>query len=376
MNSVTLVHPEETLIVSALEAMPQCSLFEENPILTTFPYRVQSAVSLSIFREFVKELEGTPIKVTGESLRELQRLCEEFGFDKFSTKLSKVFEYSICSEGGHLQNAFAGMRNGFWSEPIEFVVNETVIDIEIAEVAALFPSVREQLSVDGCTRTFFVNVSGIEAPDIRSLELLLLGEWISIGSSPGLLLGFLGNADLERLLLGCLKAENRINLSALMKERRLDFESVDVSIVSVEALDSLLLNDSISIESEDALLRVILKLGSGYRDLLRHIRLECLSEDGFSFLEGDLGIPLESVEECAAKQISHPPRRLFDSQIIADLPEILADFRGKRFSLLWLDSRDGFGSSVFHRRCGCHANNLTVILDTERNIFGGFTPLA
>jgi hypothetical protein len=51
-------------------------------------------------------------------------------------------------------------------------VNGTVIEIEIAEAAALFPSVREQLSVDECGRKFFVNLSGIEASDIRSLELL------------------------------------------------------------------------------------------------------------------------------------------------------------------------------------------------------------
>jgi hypothetical protein len=42
-----------------------------------------------------------------------------------------------------------------------------------------------------------------------------------------------------------------------MKERRLEFESVDVSVISIEALDSLLLHESISIESEDALLRLI-----------------------------------------------------------------------------------------------------------------------
>jgi hypothetical protein len=50
-----------------------------------------------------------------------------------------------------------------------------------------------------------------------------------------------------------------------------------------------------------------------------------------------------------------------------------AEFRGKQFSVLWRGRCDGFGSSEFHCRCDGHANTLTVILDTEENIFGGFT---
>jgi hypothetical protein len=70
-----------------------------------------------------------------------------------------------------------------------------------------------------------------------------------------------------------------------------------------------------------------------------------------------------------------PPRDQFDSQIISEFPAIFAEFRGKRFKLLWRGSRDGFSASQFHGRCDGHANTLTVILDTEGNIFGGFTPV-
>jgi prefoldin subunit 5 len=65
----------------------------------------------------------------------------------------------------------------------------------------------------------------------------------------------------------------------------------------------------------------------------------------------------------------------FDSRIISDFPEIFAEFQGKRISLLWRGSRDGFRASEFHRRCDNHSNTLTVILDTNGNIFGGFTPV-
>jgi hypothetical protein len=52
-----------------------------------------------------------------------------------------------------------------------------------------------------------------------------------------------------------------------------------------------------------------------------------------------------------------------------------AEFRGKRFTLLWRGSRDGFSAPYFHGRCDGHANTLTLIEDTEGNIFGGFTPV-
>jgi hypothetical protein len=65
-----------------------------------------------------------------------------------------------------------------------------------------------------------------------------------------------------------------------------------------------------------------------------------------------------------------------DSLTVSDFPVIFAEFRGKQFKLLWCGSRDGFGASQFHRHCDGHTNTLTVILDTEGNIFGGFPPVS
>jgi hypothetical protein len=56
-------------------------------------------------------------------------------------------------------------------------------------------------------------------------------------------------------------------------------------------------------------------------------------------------------------------------------PGIFAEFGGKRFTLLWRGSRDGFGARDFHGRCGGHAPPLTLTQDTEGNVFGGFTPV-
>jgi hypothetical protein len=65
----------------------------------------------------------------------------------------------------------------------------------------------------------------------------------------------------------------------------------------------------------------------------------------------------------------------FDSAIVPQKPALFAEFGGKRFTLLWRGSRDGFGAKDFHRRCDGHANTLTLIEDTGWNIFGGFTPV-
>jgi hypothetical protein len=54
---------------------------------------------------------------------------------------------------------------------------------------------------------------------------------------------------------------------------------------------------------------------------------------------------------------------------------MFAEFRKTQFSLLWRASRDGFESLEFDCRCDGHANTLTVILDTNENIFGGVTPV-
>jgi hypothetical protein len=68
-----------------------------------------------------------------------------------------------------------------------------------------------------------------------------------------------------------------------------------------------------------------------------------------------------------------PPPSEWNSAIVPEFPGLFEDFREKQFTLLWRGSRDGFGRGDFHRRCDRHRNTLTVILDTDGNIFGGFT---
>jgi hypothetical protein len=165
----------------------------------------------------------------------------------------------------------------------------------------------------------------------------------------------------------------------LLGTDRLDLNSIDLSILSVEALDDILAGASFSIDGEDRLLDRLLSLGDEYRPLLRWIEIRFLSATGLAALTEDL----ESPPECLWLGIRDrlipppaPPPSGWDSAIVPDFPVIFKEFREKKFTLLWRGSRDGFGGCAFHRRCDGHANTLTVILDTDGNIFGGFTPVA
>jgi hypothetical protein len=70
-----------------------------------------------------------------------------------------------------------------------------------------------------------------------------------------------------------------------------------------------------------------------------------------------------------------PDGWLLDSLIVSDCPLIEQEFPGKDAKLLWRGSRDGFRAKEFHRRCDGRANTLTLIADTDGNVFGGFTPV-
>jgi hypothetical protein len=96
---------------------------------------------------------------------------------------------------------------------------------------------------------------------------------------------FFGNMTQKCQFQDCSKSDIQKNQSDLMIEKRLAFESANFPSFSLEVLGNLLLSESISIGNEDALFGFILKLGSGYLDLLRHIQIVFLSEDGLSLSE-------------------------------------------------------------------------------------------
>ena len=49
------------------------------------------------------------------------------------------------------------------------------------------------------------------------------------------------------------------------------------------------------------------------------------------------------------------------------------DLNGRKWTLLYQGSLDGFGPSDFHSLCDSIPNTLTIVKSTSGNIFGGFT---
>ena len=48
---------------------------------------------------------------------------------------------------------------------------------------------------------------------------------------------------------------------------------------------------------------------------------------------------------------------------------------GRKWSMLYQGSRDGFKTSNFHSRCDGKPNTLTIVKSSNGNIFGGFTSI-
>jgi hypothetical protein len=165
----------------------------------------------------------------------------------------------------------------------------------------------------------------------------------------------------------------------LAEADRIDLTSFDVPMLSAEALDEILAGASVSIDSEDDLLERVLSLGDEYRPLVSRIAIRFLSAEGLAILAEHFAFPPECVfcgiVDSLLPPPPPPPPLGWNSAIVPDLPKLFEDFKEKQFTLLWRGSRDGFGARAFHRRCDGHPNTLTVILDTDGNIFGGFTPV-
>jgi hypothetical protein len=187
----------------------------------------------------------------------------------------------------------------------------------------------------------------------------------------------LGNPILEHFFMQLWSSNNDSAPLALSHvfgglSQRLDLSLIsNLSHFTIDALDNLLSEGVVIVESEDMLLRQIVELGSDYFPLIRHIRFEFLSKGEISKFAKQYRrlIPSESIWLTACYfLVPHLP-----SCIFSPFPRVFEQFRWYKSRLLWRGSRDGFEAKVFHERCDFHPNTLTLIRDTKGNIFGGFT---
>jgi hypothetical protein len=285
------------------------------------------------------------------------------------------------------------VSEGLHPDEFALIVNDKPFSTSVAEAVLLSPAVCEQFQVDACARMFLICDPEIDSTDFSSLQSLVAGvETIlqkSHQKSLNLLSQQLCNVGLERFFFGLWSnstVKSIVTLSsAFAAHSRVSLQSIsDVSLLSVDALDSMLSSESLLVNSEDALLRILVPLG--HPSLLRHIQWRFVSTAAIASLCEDL---TESLWLTVADRLVNPPHvpspvlpapsstppAGWHSLILSEFPPLFEEFRMKRWLLLWRGSRDGFTAEEFHDRCDGHTNTLTLILDTDGNVFGGFTPV-
>jgi hypothetical protein len=368
MAEVVLVHPLALCQVSDQSLLQKCDLFTHDPKLKDSPYTLKSQVSLADFRAFVSALEGTPITITNKNLTGLSRLCDEFHFRDLAAQLLHFRDSDNFNEKETIEDVEAGIPipiteithcGALFEDAFTFTATGITFECTVGQAVAVSPMVREQLSTDACASTFTLR-------DERAVQ-----------SVRGLLSG--GAASTPRSLYGL---GQQLGIPGLDLEwtgtDRVDLDSVEFAVLSVEALDEILEGALFSIASEDDLLKRLLSVGDEYSSLLRWIEVQFLSAAGVAALAEHFLFPPEGLCCSILGRVLPPPPpspRGWNSVIVPDFPELFDDFKEKQFTLLWRASRDGFSSRGFHSRCDGHPDTLTVILDTDGNIFGGFTPV-
>jgi hypothetical protein len=158
-----------------------------------------------------------------------------------------------------------------------------------------------------------------------------------------------------------------------------DLQSVlkllELSVLSADVLDCLLSSALFIIDNEDEMCSS--RLCWGFRIcllFLRHIRWEFLSAASITALFDDSALCncTKSRWLAVCDRLAHCS---FNSLIVPNILPFFEEFWVKRFKLLWRAGHNGFGVAEFHRGYDGHANTLTLILDTDGNIFSGFTPV-
>jgi hypothetical protein len=88
MSAVSLILGDTPFSVGLRPLIANCDLFSTDDVPTTSPYRVTSKVPLDVFQQFIGAVEGEAVKVTNQNFSSLTQLCDKFGFQTLSSKVS------------------------------------------------------------------------------------------------------------------------------------------------------------------------------------------------------------------------------------------------------------------------------------------------
>jgi hypothetical protein len=346
-RTVTLVHPHETLQVSAQLLIDKCNLFSDNRELTASPYTPVSQISLRVFREFASAVEGTAVVINNDNFIGLLRLCKEFRFRDLTAQISQFLNSDDFKEEALTEDA--ENRAHLWELDESMHLYDRKIDALRGQI------MRESGSRESAVKAMRAEV---EAARHQANEVQTDVAQIRI--------------ELDRLreLFTEVRAlsENAREIALTSKNTS---EGAQTKADATEARIGPLRSDV------DRLRNELKELRESTESARKVAPASTTPPEGAQkkaeSTEARTG-PIRSAVDRPREHVRSPPG--WNSVIISDFPEIFTEFRQQRFSLLWRGSRDGFAASDFHNRCDGHTNTLTVILDTNNNIFGGFTPVA
>jgi hypothetical protein len=169
------------------------------------------------------------------------------------------------------------------------------------------------------------------------------------------------------------------------------YSSAELRCLPKRTLHNLLSSSSLVLQSEDALLQLLMDIDSETYEFWHYIEISLLSDEGrsryaqwlrFDRLTPDIWSKIVShlqgvkVDEVRRRRFHRTDGCAGQSSILATVPAPLKQFEEKKWKLLYRGSSCGFRSCDFHRACDGHPNTVTVILTMNGNIFGGFTPIA
>jgi hypothetical protein len=299
------------------------------------------------------------------------------------------------------------------SDEFTFIVNGERVSSTVCEAVVVSPTVSEHFETDSSIRTWTIQKSGITGRLFRDFLEFFRSDGFSARSSSSLssssssgdhvsflsICQLLGNQRLPVILLASyiLNSPDTSSSSVSSGDPSIDYCSshfLALSHSQLLALDKdilyrILTSPLLQIETEDQLLQKLIELGDDYLDLWGCIEARYLSRNSLTVFTNKMKFNLvtESIWESVIRCLNEtsdselPERRFYKtvwggSDILTDFPSIFGKFWNKKRTLLYRGTRDGFGSGVFHTKCDCQRNTLTIILTTKGYVFGGFTPIA
>jgi hypothetical protein len=295
-----------------------------------------------------------------------------------------------------VRDGFSRLIEFVANDPFTFVVDGERFELTTAEAILLSPIASDALKCNPMNRTFELPQGSIDPKSFRRfLDFALSRDAIRVGCDA--VLSFipactgLGNELLALSLLSSTKVESTIGLCEsgvdFCASRFYSYSVDEVRSLGSAALHRVLSSRSLSVASEDALLRLLIELDCDKSEFWCYIEAPFLSCEGIALFAESLSVDdlTEFIWEKIVLRLKGDcddglrDRRIWrgnlESKILDGFPDLLEDL-GRKWTLLYRGSQDGFGASNFHAKCDGRANTLTVILTVKDAIMGGFTPIA